>query len=106
MCFLVFVPCLSLNQEMAKTKEAAFIGSIDQGTSSTRFIIYDRNSRCVGSHQVEFTQLYPQAGYSKLFPFLFFFLFFFFMMMMMMLVVVVVVVVDGWSMTQWKYWRV
>jgi glycerol kinase len=87
---------------MAKTKEAAFIGSIDQGTSSTRFIIYDRNSRCVGSHQVEFTQLYPQAGYSKLFPFLFFF----FMMMMMMMMLVVVVIVDGWSMTQWKYWRV
>lgn len=63
MFFLVFVFFLSLNQEMAKTKEAAFIGSIDQGTSSTRFIIYDRDSRCVGSHQVEFTQLYPQAGW-------------------------------------------
>ena len=102
MFFLVFVFCLSLNQEMAKAKEAAFIGSIDQGTSSTRFIIYDRESRCVGSHQVEFTQLYPQAGYSKLFPFLFFF-FMMMMLLMMMMMMMLVVVVDGWSMTPWKY---
>ncbi|XP_058111533.1 glycerol kinase [Magnolia sinica] len=40
-----------------------FIGSIDQGTTSTRFIIYDRSSRVVGSHQVEFTQYYPEAGW-------------------------------------------
>lgn len=39
-----------------------FIGSIDQGTTSTRFIFYDRFARAVGSHQVEFTQFYPQAG--------------------------------------------
>ncbi|TMW95298.1 hypothetical protein EJD97_009118 [Solanum chilense] len=40
-----------------------FIGSIDQGTTSTRFIFYDRFARAVGSHQVEFTQFYPQAGW-------------------------------------------
>lgn len=43
--------------------EEVFIGSIDQGTTSTRFIIYDRLARAVGSHQVEFTQFYPQAGW-------------------------------------------
>ena len=43
-------------------KEAAYVGSIDQGTSSTRFIIYDRLARPVGSHQVEFTQFYPEVG--------------------------------------------
>ncbi|KAI8020108.1 Glycerol kinase [Camellia lanceoleosa] len=45
------------------SKENVFIGSIDQGTTSTRFILYDKNVRPIGSHQVEFTQFYPQAGW-------------------------------------------
>ncbi|CAL5442613.1 unnamed protein product [Camellia sinensis] len=44
------------------SKENLFIGSIDQGTISTRFILYDKNAHPIGSHQVEFTQFYPQAG--------------------------------------------
>ncbi|GAA0147564.1 carbohydrate kinase [Lithospermum erythrorhizon] len=44
-------------------KEDVYIGSIDQGTTSSRFIIYDRSSKPVGSHQVEFTQFCPQAGW-------------------------------------------
>ncbi|KAJ9179003.1 hypothetical protein P3X46_010837 [Hevea brasiliensis] len=43
--------------------EPAFVASLDQGTTSTRFIIYDRQARSVGSHQVEFTQFYPEAGW-------------------------------------------
>lgn len=49
-------------QEMAKAEDV-FVGSIDQGTTSTRFIIYDRRSRPIGSHQAEFTQFYPEAGW-------------------------------------------
>ncbi|GAB4842108.1 hypothetical protein Ancab_012066 [Ancistrocladus abbreviatus] len=45
------------------SKENVFIGSLDQGTTSTRFIIYDRSARAIGSHQVEFTQFYPKAGW-------------------------------------------
>ncbi|KAK1395940.1 Glycerol kinase [Heracleum sosnowskyi] len=45
------------------SKSDVFIGSLDQGTTSTRFIIYDHNAKVVGSHQVEFTQFYPQAGW-------------------------------------------
>ncbi|XP_057454144.1 glycerol kinase [Lotus japonicus] len=45
------------------SKDDVFIGSIDQGTSSTRFIIYDKSARPIGSHQAEFTQFYPQAGW-------------------------------------------
>ncbi|CAI0474426.1 unnamed protein product [Linum tenue] len=52
---------------MAK-KEVAFIGAIDQGTTSTRFIIYDQDTKCIGSHQVEFTQFYPEAGFVNHFP--------------------------------------
>ncbi|XP_047332522.1 glycerol kinase [Impatiens glandulifera] len=48
---------------MSQQLEEVFIGSIDQGTTSTRFIIYDRNLRIIGSHQVEFTQFYPEAGW-------------------------------------------
>ncbi|GAB4850060.1 hypothetical protein Ancab_029359 [Ancistrocladus abbreviatus] len=45
------------------SKGNVFIGSLDQGTTSTRFIIYDRSASAVGSHQVEFTQFYPEAGW-------------------------------------------
>ncbi|OMP01435.1 Glycerol kinase [Corchorus olitorius] len=45
------------------SNEEVFIGSIDQGTTSTRFIIYDKSARPIGSHQVEFTQFYPEAGW-------------------------------------------
>lgn len=45
------------------SKKDVFIGSLDQGTTSTRFIIYDGNARPIGSHQVEFTQFYPEAGW-------------------------------------------
>ncbi|PKA48868.1 Glycerol kinase [Apostasia shenzhenica] len=41
----------------------AFVGAIDQGTTSTRFIIYDREGKAVASHQVEFNQFYPEAGW-------------------------------------------
>ncbi|WOH09877.1 hypothetical protein DCAR_0729337 [Daucus carota subsp. sativus] len=44
-------------------KSDVFIGSLDQGTTSTRFIIYDHDAKAIGSHQVEFTQFYPEAGW-------------------------------------------
>ncbi|KAK8629146.1 hypothetical protein V6N13_077999 [Hibiscus sabdariffa] len=40
-----------------------YIASIDQGTTSTRFLIYDKSARVIGSHQIEFTQFYPEAGW-------------------------------------------
>ncbi|KAG0451399.1 hypothetical protein HPP92_026266 [Vanilla planifolia] len=40
-----------------------FIGSLDQGTTSTRFIIYDRAGKAIAAHHVEFTQFYPEAGW-------------------------------------------
>lgn len=39
-----------------------YIGSIDQGTTSTRFIIFDGLGEPVAQHQIEFTQMYPQSG--------------------------------------------
>ena len=39
-----------------------YIGSIDQGTTSTRFIIFDGLGEPVAQHQIEFTQMYPESG--------------------------------------------
>lgn len=39
-----------------------FIGSIDQGTTSTRFIIFDGLGEPVAQHQIEFKQHYPSSG--------------------------------------------
>ncbi|KAI0553842.1 glycerol kinase [Xylaria curta] len=40
-----------------------FIGSIDQGTTSSRFIIFDRWTDPVASHQIEFENHYPHSGW-------------------------------------------
>jgi glycerol kinase len=41
----------------------SFIGSLDQGTSSTRFIVFDGSGKFVGQHQLEHSQILPQAGW-------------------------------------------
>jgi len=40
-----------------------FIGAVDQGTTSTRFIIFDHDGRPVASHQLEHDQVLPRAGW-------------------------------------------
>ena len=40
-----------------------YIGAIDQGTTSTRFIVFDRAGRIVGVAQKEHEQIYPQPGW-------------------------------------------
>jgi glycerol kinase len=40
-----------------------YVAAIDQGTSSTRFIIFDRSGRIVAVEQKEHQQFYPQAGW-------------------------------------------
>jgi glycerol kinase len=40
----------------------AYIGALDQGTTSTRFIVYDELAHQVASHQLEHRQICPQAG--------------------------------------------
>src|SRR5215210_8183949 len=39
------------------------IGAIDQGTTSTRFIVFDRDGRIVASEQREHEQIHPRAGW-------------------------------------------
>ena len=40
-----------------------FIGAIDQGTTSSRFLIFNKEGEPVCSHQIEFKQYYPESGY-------------------------------------------
>ncbi|KAJ1855956.1 hypothetical protein LPJ57_007266, partial [Coemansia sp. RSA 486] len=47
---------------MSKADEV-FIGSIDQGTSSTRFLIFNVKGQIVASHQCEYQNHYPKAGW-------------------------------------------
>ena len=40
-----------------------FVGAVDQGTTSTRFMIFDHSGGEVGRHQLEHEQILPQAGW-------------------------------------------
>ncbi len=40
-----------------------YIGALDQGTTSTRFLVFDDASRIVGQAQLEHAQIYPQPGW-------------------------------------------
>jgi glycerol kinase len=40
-----------------------FIGALDQGTSSTRFMIFDADARVIASHQLEHKQIFPNPGW-------------------------------------------
>src|SRR5271165_685061 len=41
----------------------SYIGAIDQGTTSSRFIVFDRSGRSVSAAQREHEQIYPQPGW-------------------------------------------
>ncbi|EXJ90776.1 glycerol kinase [Capronia coronata CBS 617.96] len=45
--------------------QEVFVGSIDQGTTSSRFLIFNKAGEPVASHQIEFTQIYPQPGWHE-----------------------------------------
>jgi glycerol kinase len=42
---------------------AHYIGAIDQGTTSTRFIVFDRTGRVISIAQKEHEQIYPKPGW-------------------------------------------
>ena len=42
---------------------ARYVGAIDQGTTSTRFIIFDRAGATIASAQKEHRQIYPKPGW-------------------------------------------
>ena len=42
---------------------ADYVASIDQGTTSTRFMVFDHSGNEVGKHQLEHAQILPRAGW-------------------------------------------
>ncbi|MGH9881989.1 MAG: FGGY family carbohydrate kinase, partial [Pyrinomonadaceae bacterium] len=40
-----------------------FVGAVDQGTTSTRFMVFDHAGLVVARHQLEHRQILPQAGW-------------------------------------------
>ena len=42
---------------------ANYVGAIDQGTTSSRFIVFDRHGAIVSVAQKEHEQIYPKPGY-------------------------------------------
>src|SRR5258708_13653995 len=42
---------------------STYLGAIDQGTTSTRFIIFDSTGRIVSVAQKEHEQIYPKPGW-------------------------------------------
>ncbi len=40
-----------------------YVAAIDQGTTSTRFMIFDHSGRVIGAHQLEHQQIYPKPGW-------------------------------------------
>ncbi|KAL2197843.1 glycerol kinase-like protein [Corynascus similis CBS 632.67] len=58
-----------LPQGISKTEDEKrqhwFVGSIDQGTTSSRFLIFNGEGDPVASHQIEFENLYPKSGWHE-----------------------------------------
>jgi glycerol kinase len=50
-------------QERAENPMSNYVGAIDQGTTSTRFIVFDRGGGIVASAQREHRQICPQPGW-------------------------------------------
>lgn len=55
-----------LPRDIMETKEERehqwFVGSIDQGTTSTRFLIFNGKGEPVANYQMEFDNMYPESG--------------------------------------------
>ncbi|CAI6097969.1 unnamed protein product [Clonostachys chloroleuca] len=58
-----------LAETTLEQQEHWFVGSIDQGTTSTRFLIFNGSGEPVASHQIEFNNLYPHPGWHEQDPF-------------------------------------
>src|SRR6266702_2894259 len=48
---------------MGVTKAKPFLLAIDQGTTSTRAVVYNQAGECLGSSALELQQYYPQPGW-------------------------------------------
>lgn len=51
-----------ITETQEELKEHWFVGSIDQGTTSTRFLVFNGLGDPVAMHQIEFENHYPHSG--------------------------------------------
>jgi glycerol kinase len=49
-------------KEQSDKRKPRYIGAIDQGTTSTRFIIFDNEGELVASHQTELRAIHTHSG--------------------------------------------
>ncbi|KAL2266218.1 hypothetical protein VTJ83DRAFT_5570 [Remersonia thermophila] len=54
-----------IDETEAELEHHWFVGSIDQGTTSSRFLIFNGEGDPVASHQIEFENLYPKSGWHE-----------------------------------------
>lgn len=54
---------LGIEETEEEQQKHWFVGSIDQGTTSSRFLIFNGEGDPVASYQIEFENLYPKSGY-------------------------------------------
>ncbi|GJC89723.1 glycerol kinase 1 [Colletotrichum liriopes] len=54
-----------ITETQEELKEHWFVGSIDQGTTSTRFLIFNGLGDPVAIHQIEFENHYPHSGWHE-----------------------------------------
>ncbi|RDW85861.1 glycerol kinase [Coleophoma crateriformis] len=54
-----------LTYATTEKKDKWFIGSIDQGTTSSRFLIFNGEGTPVAGHQIEFENIYPESGWHE-----------------------------------------
>lgn len=55
----------SLDGASGKLRQGEFVGSLDCGTTSMRFIVFDEQAKIVAEHQEEFEQIMPYAGWHE-----------------------------------------
>src|SRR5215211_4622922 len=51
------------NRSAGDSKMAKYVAALDQGTTSTRFMIFDHAGKVVGIDQKEHEQIYPKPGW-------------------------------------------
>ncbi|KAG8907845.1 Glycerol kinase [Tulasnella sp. 403] len=49
----------------SQLEQGEFVGALDCGTTSTRFIIFDAAANIIAEHQAEFPQYYPHSGWHE-----------------------------------------
>ncbi|KAF5383719.1 hypothetical protein D9615_003580 [Tricholomella constricta] len=59
------VPSFPRTIHMAAPKQGEFVGSLDCGTTSVRFIVFDKYANIVAQSQLEFPQYYPNPGWHE-----------------------------------------